>query len=178
MSQLEASDSGTFSSRNGTTPPWYAIKVRTGSEFQAVSGLEARGYDLFLPAFEERQRYSDRTKKVSKPAFPGYLFCRLDLRTKVMLLGTPSVSYVVSCAGVPLAVPDEEVDRIRKALGVGGKPVMYLTAGQPVRIVSGALKGVEGLLARVDGEERLTVSVHLLQRSVAVCVGPHQVVAL
>jgi len=45
----------------------------------------------------------------------------------------------------------------------------YLRAGERVRIVQGLLEGVEGILIRTKPERGLVVvSVHLLQRSVAV----------
>jgi transcription antitermination factor NusG len=47
-----------------------------------------------------------------------------------------------------------------------------------VRIRSGALEGVVGRLERVKNQYRLVLSVHLLQRSVALEVDPEIVEAL
>jgi transcription antitermination factor NusG len=53
----------------------------------------------------------------------------------------------------------------------------YLREGRRARIVSGPLAGVEGILKKVHPEKGvLVISVHLLQRSVAVEVDCAQVV--
>lgn len=175
LNNNQATEQSGMADRSASTPPWYALKVHTGSEFVALSGLTTRGYEPFLPVYQERRWYSNRIRKFKKPAFPGYLFCRFDMRQKGSILSIPAVSYAVSCAGIPVPIPSTEVDAIRKALEGGGTTAPYLQVGQRVRIQCGALTGVEGILTRVDGEDRLTVSVHLLQRSVAVRVEPDQI---
>lgn len=154
---------------------WRALKVRTGSESLAASALINRGHEPFLALYEERRRYSDRVKKVQTPAFPGYIFCKFDLRDKVAVLSSPAVLYAVSCFGSIAAVPEEEIEAIRKAIECGGRPAPYPQVGDRVRIECGPLAGIEGLLTRTDGEDRLVLSVHLIQRSVAVRVDADQV---
>ncbi len=157
--------------------PWYALKVRTGAEASTAVGLSNRGFDLFVPLYRAQLLYSDRTKVVQRAAFPGYLFCRFDARQKAPVVSTPGVMYAVSFAGVTIPIPETDIDAIRKTLEAGAYPVAYLRVGQRVRIQQGALAGIEGLLTRCDGKDHLTVSVHLLQRSVSLridssCVMP------
>ena len=95
--------------------PWYAIKVRTRSEPVAVAVLRNKGYDPFSPTIAERRRYSDRMTTVRTPAFPGYIFCRLDVRKKVTVLSCPAIDYIVGFAGALAIVPDEEIDAVRCA---------------------------------------------------------------
>lgn len=155
--------------------PWYALKVRTRSEPLAVQVLRNRGYDLFAPTITERRRYCDRTAVVQTPIFPGYVFCRLDARRKVPVLSTPAVEYIVSVAGTPVIVPEEEVEAVRRAVEAGARARSYLGVGQRIRIAYGALAGLEGILQRTGNEHRLVVSVHLLQRSVSVEIDGDQV---
>ena len=49
-------------------------------------------------------------------------------------------------------------------------PWPYLNVGQRVRMRTGALKNVEGILANADGRVRVVVNIEILQRSVAVSV--------
>src|SRR3569833_3295993 len=58
-----------------TLLPWFALKVRVGSEARTVELLTSRGLHPFAPTQQERRRYSDRMKIVAKPVFPGYVFC-------------------------------------------------------------------------------------------------------
>ena len=154
---------------------WYALKVWVRSEALASTGLRQRGYEAYSPVYPERRRYSDRIKVVNQPAFPGYIFCRFNLKSKVNILSCPAVEYIVGMQRIPVAISEDDIEGIRRCLDAGGRPVEYLQLGQRVRIEYGALSGVEGILTRVDGKDRLTLSVDLLQRSLAVQIDADQV---
>jgi transcription antitermination factor NusG len=148
--------------------PWYALKVRTRSESLASTALQTRGYEPFVPTYRETKTYSDRIKTVETAAFPGYVFCRFDIRQKVSILSIPAVQYLVSFGGEPAIISDNCIEATRKAIVEGARPSPYLAAGQHIRITSGALAGISGILLRAARQSRIVVSVHLLQRSVAV----------
>ena len=61
---------------------WYALQVRTRFEKIVTTHLCERGFEAFLPSFKVRRRWSDRIKTTEQPLFPGYLFCRTDLRSR------------------------------------------------------------------------------------------------
>jgi transcription antitermination factor NusG len=69
-------------------------------------------------------------------------------------------------------VEDHEMAALHRIAGSGQEtmPWPYLTAGQRVRLRTGALKDVEGILANVEGRNRVIVNIELLQRAVAVSV--------
>jgi transcription antitermination factor NusG len=150
---------------------WYAIRVQSRFEKVASTVLKTKGYEEFLPLFVERRRWSDRTKAVERPLFPGYLFCRFDVQSKwVPILSTPGVVEVVSAARHPLAVPDEEIEEVRAVLR-SGLPVMpwpCITAGSRVLIEGGPLAGLEGVVLHSEKKFRLVISVTILQRAVSV----------
>lgn len=160
-----------------STLPWYALKVRTGSESLAVKGLSHRGYVPFAPTFQERRRYSDRIKLSTKAVFPGYVFCRFDTANKIPVLSSPAVENVVSFGGVYARVSDDEIERIRKAVLAGAVPTPYITIGQQVEVRRGTLTGVRGIVLRRSGRDTLVISMDLLRRSVALeidadCLAP------
>ncbi len=152
------------------TCPWYALKVRTRAEDRTRDGLLAKGYTTFLPTYVESRRYSDRIKKVDTALFPGYLFSRFDATRILPVVTTIGVEYVVGFGGVPQPLPDLEIAALQAVAesGAASQPWPFLRTGQRVRIQLGALTGVEGLLVRTHGEERLVLSVELLQRSISV----------
>lgn len=149
--------------------PWYALQVRTTIELRTKALLEHKGYTVFVPVFLEWRRYSDRIKKVEAPLFPGYAFCRFNVLARVPVLRTPGVVSIAGIAGVPCAVEEREIDAIRTAIGAGARlqPWPYLRTGDRVRVEFGPMAGVEGILARARGGDRLVLSVNLLNRSVA-----------
>jgi transcriptional antiterminator RfaH len=102
--------------------------------------------------------------------FPGYLFCRFDVTTRLPILTTPGVQSVVAIAGTPVPIIEEEIEAIRKVVhsSVPCEPYPYVSVGQFVRIKEGPLQGLIGFVLRIRNEHRLIVSVRLLMRSVSV----------
>lgn len=150
--------------------PWYALKVRTGAEPRVKTALENKGYDIFLPTWLDCRRYSDRIKKVQAPLFSGYLFCRLDVLHRLPVLTTSWVDSIVGFGGEPSPIEEHEVAAIQQVVDAGASltPWPYLRESERVRIQFGPFTGLEGFVLRADGKERLILSVHLLQRSIAV----------
>lgn len=132
--------------------------------------LDGKGYEIFLPTYRVRRRRSDRMKLVVLPLFEGYIFCRLDLTRTARVVTTPGVVRLVNVAGVPAAIDDGEIAALQRIVNTSleMEPWPYLRIGERIRIESGALAGIEGILESVRGMQRIIVSVTLLQRSVAV----------
>jgi transcription antitermination factor NusG len=153
---------------------WYALRVKPRCEKAVADALAGKGYEEFLPLHRERRRWSDRVVSTELPLFPGYLFCRFDAQQRLPIVTTPGVMLVVSAAKVPQPVDDEEIAslRILVASQLQLQPWPYLHVGQRIQIVGGPLAGAEGLLLSVRkqqrNENRLVVSITLLQRSVSV----------
>jgi transcription antitermination factor NusG len=150
--------------------PWFALQVRSGRERGIADHLQGKGYEWFLPQYKSRRRWSDRMKEVESPLFPGYLFCRLDPLDRLPVLKTPGVTQIVGYNRVPVPVDQAEIEAIQRlvASGFSNQPWPFLELGNRVRIESGALRGVEGILMDFKGNRRLVLSITLLRRSVAV----------
>jgi transcription antitermination factor NusG len=166
--RFEANDSA-LTPVNGRLP-WFALHVRTRHEAGVAAHLEGMGYEGFLPLYKTRTRWSDRTKEVETPLFPGYLFCRFDPQNRLPILKTPGVIQVVGYSRQPIPVEETEIEAIQAlvASGIPSQPWPYLEVGEKVRIQSGPLRGREGVLVEFKGTHRLILSIALLQRSVAV----------
>lgn len=155
-------------------PPWYAVRVRARQEDLVAGALTQKGYEVLLPKYTCRKRWSDRVKQVELPLFPGYLFSRFDIHNRLPMLVTPGVMSIVGAGHTFLPVDPHEIAAIERIVGadVKAEPWEYLHIGQRVRIEAGPLRGVEGILAGVNERHRLVVSITLLQRSVAVEIDP------
>ncbi len=150
--------------------PWYALFVRVNHEKMVSAALRSKGYEEFLPLCRSRRRWSDRTKEVQSPLFPGYVFCQLDLNWRLPILTTTGVHSIVGNGKVPVPVSEREIENLRLLAGsqLQVDPWPYLKVGQKVRIEQGALVGLEGILVSLKKPYRLVVSVTLLLRSVTV----------
>ena len=151
---------------------WFAVRVRSNFERVTAQSLDSRGIQCFLPMYKARRQWSDRVKVVDLPLFTGYVFCQLRDRRFLPVLETPGVVQVVGHGQEPVPVEEHEMAALHRIAGCGREtmPWPYLAAGQRVRLRTGALKDVEGILANAEGRDRVVVNIELLQRSVAVSV--------
>lgn len=157
---------------DGNPLPWYAVCVRSKYERRVADALTSKGYDCLLPSYREKRKWSDRTKIIELPLFPGYVFSRFDVEVRLPILMTPGVVTVAGIGKVPQPLDPYEVDQIRKVTAVGhpAQPWPFLKIGQRVRITAGPLTGVEGLLMQRRGETRVVLCVSLLEKAISVQV--------
>jgi len=131
--------------------------------------LRERGYEEFAPSYKTERIWSDRKKQIDQFLFPGYIFCRFNPNERLPVLTAPGVVDLVGFGRVPAAIPEDEIERVRKMVesGLLVSPFPFVKVGQTVLIERGPLTGVEGILVEVKGRYRLVVSINLLQRSVS-----------
>jgi transcription antitermination factor NusG len=149
--------------------PWFAVRVKSNFEKRVATSFANKGLDVFLPEYKSRRRWSDRYKNIDCPLFPGYVFCRVDLRHRLSVMTTPGFLYIVSAGHTPAAIDEAEIARLQ-AVVRSGIPAKSCPAvlGQTVRLTSGPLSGLEGILLRAGKENRVYVGVTLLKRGVSV----------
>jgi transcription antitermination factor NusG len=159
-------ESGGFVS---TGSVWYAVHTRHQHERLVARMLANKGFEIFLPLYNEVRQWRDRVKKVEVPLFSCYVFLRGDLDRRLPILTTPGVHGLVCSAGKLAGIPEEEIQAVRSVIEnhINVEPHPFLKCGDLVRVKSGALRGLEGFLARKKGQARLIISVTLLERSVA-----------
>src|ERR1700723_357279 len=153
---------------------WYAVLTRSRQERVATLMLEYMMIANFLPLLSQERRWSDRKQMVNLPLFPGYVFVRIARSSELQLrvLKIPGVVGFVRNQTGPLPVPDREIEDVRAVLshGIGCSPYPFLKAGDRVRVVRGALVGLEGTLIRCGSQSKLVISVEMIQRSVSIDV--------
>jgi transcription antitermination factor NusG len=149
---------------------WYALYVRQRYERIVSCHLGGKGYEIFLPTYQSRRRWSDRTKIIETPLFSRYVFCKFDLRDRLPILMVPGVHFVVGFGKTATPVDPVEFDAVRQVVdsGLFCEPWPFVKIGNPVRVESGPLAGLEGLVLEVKKSYKLIISVNLLGRSVAV----------
>jgi transcription elongation factor/antiterminator RfaH len=157
-----------------TNSQWFAVWTRSRQEKTSAAMLEALGVPHFLPLIKDERQWSDRRKMVTVPLFPGYLFVQIARSSGLQLCvrKVPGVVNFVGNQNGPLAVPENEIHNVRALLSRGAvcSPCPFLKAGDRVRVVRGALAGIEGLFIRCGARSRVVVSVEIIQQSVSVDV--------
>jgi transcription antitermination factor NusG len=150
---------------------WYAVHTRSNFEARVAADLRGKGIEQFVPCNEEMHQWKDRKKKLEVPLFPGYVFTRFQdcPEARISVLRTNGVVRILGNGGAIEPIPENEIAAVHTILAarVGCYPHAYLREGSPVRVIRGALTGLEGLLVKMKNQARLVVSVNLLSRSVA-----------
>ena len=160
---------------------WFAVQTRARHEKVVAQRLRDKGVTTFLPLVREVHGWSDRRKTLELPLFSCYVFARLlprhDGRFRVLLVDGV-LRFVGSSHGIP--IPEEQIDAVRR---LASEQLTYscypfLKIGQRVRIRSGALSGVEGILISRSGDRTLVISIDAIQRSLAVRIEGYDIEAI
>jgi transcription antitermination factor NusG len=150
--------------------PWWALYTRHQHEKVVAEMLTAKGFEVFLPAYESIRRWKDRRKVLSLPLFPCYVFVRGRVDGRLQVVSTPGVHMLLSRGEQIAVIPEDEIGAIRRALegSFRVEPHPFLKVGERVRVTRGSLTGVEGILVRKKNLCRLVLSVDMLAQSVGV----------
>ena len=153
---------------------WYAVSTRSRQEKIAASMLENLDVAYFLPLIEEERQWSDRKQKVTLPLFPGYMFVQIARSTEFQLrvLKVPGIVDFVGNRTGPLPIPESEIENVRAVVSHGAScsSHSFFEVGDWVRVVRGALAGVEGTLIRRGEQSKLVISVEMIQQAISVSV--------
>ena len=149
---------------------WYALYTFPRHEKRVAEQIKRRSFSCFLPLYRSVRRWKDRRKELELALFPGYVFVRMALENRLQVLQLPGVVRLVSFNGQPAALPSDEVEALQRRLsdGLRIEPHPYLSAGRRVRVRSGPMQGLEGIIVRRKDRCRVIFSIDLIMRSVAV----------
>jgi transcription antitermination factor NusG len=149
---------------------WYAAYTSRNHEKKVAAELERRSLTSFLPLYDSVRRWKDRRIKLQVPLFPGYIFVHIPLEERLRVLKVPGVVRIVAFNGCAVSVPETEITRIQDILnrGLRTEPHPYLSVGRRVRVKSGPLLGLQGILLRRKNKLRFVVSMESILRSMAV----------
>jgi transcription antitermination factor NusG len=170
--------------RPATDPaaPWFALYTRSRFEKRVAEQLERKQLTVFLPMRMEVHRWQDRYQKVEVPMFRGYLFAQFstELGERTAILRTPGVVRVVGFGQKDSELPAEQIASLRRLAdqGVLLHPHRFLRIGQRVKVATGSLAGLEGILVRIKKQDRLVVAVNAIRQAVAVELAGYEVIPL
>ncbi len=164
-------------------PPWYALWTRHQSEQLVHEQLQDRGFHSFLPTLDVWVRRNGTRHRSTVPMFPGYIFLQhaMDNESYITVAKTRGLIKILGERWDRLAaIPDREIASVQRLhtakVNAAPYPYSHLQIGQRVHITTGPLVGIEGVLVRNQPDRGLlVVSIHLLQRSVAVELDYNQV---
>jgi transcription antitermination factor NusG len=149
---------------------WYAVYTRHSHERTVRDAFETREIESYLPTYSLRRRRANRCmSELTLPIFPTYIFARIAWAEHARLLEVPSVISIVGFGTQRPTIPETEIAALRAALELERTaPHPYLNMGERVRIRSGPLEGLIGIVLRTGTNLRVVLSVQLIMQSVVV----------
>lgn len=140
---------------------WVAALVQMCTEKKVGDRLTKLGIENYVPTQTEIHQWSDRKKKVERVVIPMVVFVRADEATERTLRMQSFIRKILTYPGQQAAavIPDDQIDRLKFMLKQADSPVELmpenLQVGDRVRIVRGALKGLEGELYKSVPEKSM-----------------------
>ena len=139
---------------------WIAVLVQVNCEKRTAIKLGKAGYETYIPTQQEVHQWSDRKKKVDRLIMPMVVFVGATVLEEEWLR---EQSYIFKLLALPgsdedrkkfaTPIPDYQIERLKFPLENAESEVTLvsnLKVGDTVRVVSGPLKGLEGVVSAAD----------------------------
>ena len=140
---------------------WIAAQVKICMEKKIGGWMKKLGIETYVPTQTEIHQWSDRKKKVERVVIPMVVFVRVDEMTERELRMHSFIRKFLTYPGqtAVAVIPDKQIDCLKLMLKQADAPVKLmpenLQVGDRVRIVRGALKGLEGELCKSVPEKSM-----------------------
>lgn len=160
---------------------WYVIQVRTGTEEEILRQCEtiidkSILERSFIPKYEQERKYQGKWHTELKVLFPGYVFLVSEDKEKLFfeLKRVMGLTKLLGTGETIVPLTDEETDFLLK-LG-GEEQTVEMSEGiienDRVVVLSGPLKGNEGLIKKIDRHKRKAwLEIEMFGRTVEMQVG-------
>lgn len=149
---------------------WFAVFTVPQNERSVAKHLDLRRFESYLPTCESMSVWKNRQRvKISRPLFPAYVFARIHPTERSSILRLPGVLRIIGNSKGPIPIPSSEIDFLRSDFCRQRiEPYRELVVGEKVRIKSGSMQGVEGILVRKKAGLRFVLSLELINQHAAV----------
>ena len=128
---------------------WFVAHTKSRCEMKASDFFKKTGVESYVPVFEEKRQWSDRTKKIITPAISGYVFFRLEKADYSFINLNPFLRNVVRRLGKAVEINSLEIQTMKDCLRHFTEDFSF-GKGDAVKILSGILKNKKGLVDDVE----------------------------
>ena len=158
-------------------PHWYALRTTYGREKKAYDYMTAKGITAFYPTTEVVKLIKGKRKIVTESRLQNIFFAYgTEEQLKSFVYDNVNLPFLRfyyrhvhvgrRIEKIPLIVPDNQMDSLKIICAADADntfvslvKVPKFEKGQLVRITDGAFKGVEGRVARWQGQQRVGVCI-------------------
>lgn len=161
---------------------WYAIYTRANAEKKLLDNLQEKKIECYLPTRKVLKVWSDRKKWVEEAMFKCYIFVRVSYKDFFTALNTPGAVCYVSFGGKAQAIPDSQIESIKRFLAESDREVTLtyerVQKGQNVEVLHGSLKGVKGEVINICGQNRLLIRIDSMSCGIYANISKEEVILL
>ena len=159
----------------GSDRRWWAIYTKSRQEKSLARQLLGMEVPFYLPLIAKTNLIRGRRIISQIPLFGSYMFLFANESERVQALTTERIVQLLPAPpGQEIA---QDLQNIRTLIEAGVPLTLEsrLSVGRRVRIKSGALMGLEGVIMSRRGENRLLVGVQFLQQGASILIEDYQV---
>lgn len=154
---------------------WRVVHTKSRREKILAHYLAGAGIGYYLPMVCRKQKSENRVRVSYIPIFSGYLFLLADDSERHRAMRSNHIARMIDVGDEAGLVGELKQIAVVLAGGTQVYPYDFITEGKWVRVKSGPLKDVVGMVVRKDRNYRLILSVEIIMQSVAVAIDADQV---
>jgi transcription antitermination factor NusG len=156
-------------------PRWFAVYTHFKREKVVERMLKQKGIECYLPLQKQARKYTRKFRVVELPLISCYLFVKIKKDEYVPVLETEHVLNFVKFSKNLIAIPEAEIDLIRRVVGEGVPLEVEqksMVEGDWVEIISGNLTGLKGQLVAKEGKNQFVIDLDQLGYSIRMSIDP------
>lgn len=167
---------------------WYVLHTYSGYEENVADNLrqriesmdmQDRIFNILVPTEKKIRIKNGKRRVVTEKIFPGYVLVEMIVTDDswYVVRNTPNVTGFVGSGTTPTPISDEEIKELRRRMGIEQPTMkMDLSVNDPIRIIDGPFKDMEGKVAEVDEVRgKVKVFVSMFGRETPVELDPLQI---
>lgn len=148
---------------------WHAVYVKSRAEKKALSDLQEKNIEAFLPLQKKLRQWSDRKKWVDMPLIPGYLFVKVSRKEYDLALQSNHIVTYVRFEGSAAVIPERQIDYLKLLLKQENLNIEVtqekLEPGQTIEVIAGPLIGLRGKLIKRHGKNTVAIELENIRHS-------------
>lgn len=167
---------------------WYVLHTYSGYEENVSENLNQRVesmdmedkiFNVLVPTEKKIKIKNGKRKVVTEKIFPGYVLVEMIVTDDswYVVRNTPNVTGFVGSGTTPTPISETEVKELKRRMGIE-QPTMNMDfgPGDPIRIIDGPFKDMEGKVSDVDEVRgKVKVMVSMFGRETPVELDPLQI---
>ena len=143
------------------------IHTKSRREKKVAHYCNVVGIKYYLPLESRTKLYGRKKVQTMLPLFPGYLFVLADEKERYELLLTHHIAKILKVSNQSELIEDLEKIYVAESCEINLVPCELNIEGKSARIEIGPMRGLEGIISRIKGRDRIILNVNFINRAAA-----------